>query len=99
MVGRLLFAVASLLMEQGLWAAWASEDVAHGLRCLQHVGSSQTKDPTHDPWIGSGFFITGPPGKPAHPCFRNMRGYEDYPNIQLSAFQVLISPNQRTRVK
>ncbi|XP_045020684.1 CMRF35-like molecule 1 isoform X8 [Bubalus bubalis] len=35
-----------------------------------------------------GFFITGPPGKPAHPCFKNMRGYEDYPSIQLSAFQV-----------
>ena len=97
MVGGLLFAVASLLMERGLWGAWASEDVAHGLRCSAACGifPEQGSDPC--PCIGSGFFITGPPGKPAHPCFRNMRGYEDYPNIQLSAFQVLISHNQRTK--
>ena len=97
MVSGLLFAVASLLVERGLWGAWASEDVAHGLRCSAACGSSQNRDPTRDPCIGSGFFITGPPGKPAHPCFRNMRGYEDYPNIQLSAFKVLISHNQRTK--
>ena len=97
MVGGLLFAVASLLMERGLWGAWASEDVAHGLRCSAACGifPEQGSDPC--PCIGSGFFITGPPGKPAHPCFRNMRGYEDYPNIQLSAFKVLISHNQRTK--
>ena len=46
-VGGRLSAVASLLMERGLWGAWASEDVAHGLRCSAACGifPEQGSDP------------------------------------------------------
>ena len=58
---ELLVAVASSVAEHKLWGTPASVVVAHGLSCPETCG---TRDRTPVPCLGSGFLITGPPGKP-----------------------------------
>ena len=55
---RLLNVVASPVVEHGLQELWHM-----GLLAPWHVESSQTRDRTCVPSIGSGFLTTGPPGK------------------------------------
>ena len=75
-VGRLLFVAASLVAQCGLEGASTSVTVSCGLRrcglrAQWHVGSSQTRDRTHVPCIGSGLSTNGPPGKPQKAFSKN----------------------------
>ena len=65
--------------------AWASVVVAMGLVAPQHVGSFQSKDLTHVPWLAGRLSMSGPPGKSLFMTFLKRENNSD--RVQINGCQ------------